>query len=100
MPIIKGTDNAVVVVFGDGDIPIVVGNLENQSVIGSIDLMMSKDCHPIGEVVPGSENMIGKPTSDLLPLGISPGVRLVFPKVESVDGLINALNELKVIQGW
>lgn len=100
MPIIKGTDGAVVVALGEGDIAICAGYLENYPELGFVDLALSKECHPIGEVVPGSEDMIGHPTTDLLSLGISPGVRLVFSKVELVDGLINALNELKTIQKW
>ena len=92
MPFYEGTDGAYVVLFGDGDVAMLAGYIEDEPDMGALELMGSIDKHEVGEPMTGYEKCVGKSSEEY---GFKPQVRLAFRNKKSFDALLSGLNDLK-----
>ena len=92
MPFYEGTDGAYVVMFGDGDIAMLAGCVEDAPDYGALELMGSLVKHEVGEPMVGYEKCVGKSSEEY---GFKPEIRLVFRDIEAFKALLSGLNDLK-----
>ena len=92
MPFYEGTDGAYVVLFGDGDIAMLAGHIEDAPDMGALELMGSLVKHEVGEPMVGYEKCMGKPSDEF---GFKPEIRLAFRNFKSFKALLSGLQDLQ-----
>jgi hypothetical protein len=86
-------DGEWVVQFGEGTIMVMAGHPAGHPGIGTVSFLRHKEPHPIGQEDQNLDKCIGHQTNELD--GYCPGARLVFTKTESIDVVIQALQDAK-----
>ena len=92
MPFYEGTDGAYVILFGDGDVAMLAGYIEDSPNIGALELMGSLIKHGVGEPMIGYEKCLGKSSEEY---GFKPEVRLAFRDFKAFKALLSGLNDLQ-----
>lgn len=87
-----GDDGSWVVQFGEGKIMVMAGHTEVG--VGAVSFLSHRDQHKIGEQDPNLEALAGCSTDEVGD-DYCPGLRLIFTKPESIDIIIEALQETK-----
>ena len=72
---------------------VTAGHPAGEPGIGTVSFLQSKDPHPIGAKDPNFDKCVGHQTNELD--GYKPGARFVFTKTQSIDVVIEALQQAK-----